>query len=924
MTANNNRQYAGLLALVIGLLATPALAQTASLDIPTTVGHRGERVEIPLQLSGLAGSAVGAVQVQVRFDGGVLAFEELVTAGALSDGWLVEYNLQPDGTTQTLHIGLAGLQSTMSDGTLLSLAFQVPPDIPFSAFSPLELVDAELEQDPLGDLLPLMTGDGLFRVGVPPVLWVNEGLDLDEGATAALTAAQLAVQDVDNPADELVYTLIGGPASGALSGSQGALGPGSTFTQADIDQNGLSYVHNGGETTTDAFLFSVTDGDGASLTGTFVINIAPVNDPPTLAPIGALQVDGGQFLEVEVTSSDPDGTPSLTATNLPSFSGFVDNGDGTATLRFFPGFSSAGFYDNLVVIATDEDDPALSVSETFSLAVVVGNEPPVAIAGADQTLNYVTIAATSVALDGTGSSDPEEDPLTYQWSVDGAVVSTEPAPTIDLPLGTHTITLVVNDGVFDSPADELTVEIVDGTAPVLTLLGDNPLYLEVGTPYAEPGATAIDEVDGDLSGAIVISGAVNEAVEGTYLIAYQVSDQAGNTATTLIRTVEVVTTANSYSLIATNSMEIRARAAIHSGFVGVVDYGVRPLLGGRVELEMGTRATTAEGVRVSAPRVRLHNRVEIDGTLVYTEQVQSSRTVTIGEEIQVGEDYWPLFDGVGLPPFEVGTPDNERVDVRSGQTATLDAGAYGLVRVRSRGTLILSGGTYDMSRFEIGHQARVLMARPTTVRIEGRFNMSDRSYFGPENDGLDPAQIRVYVNGEERRGNNNDDDDDGGDRVSLAADVGHRATFAGDLYAPHGTIHLRARSQAVGSFISYNLIVGSDAEVWGHGAELPAAKPVAAVVDAEEVAPLGNYPNPFNPSTTLHYALPQGGQVELVVYSALGQKIRTLVDDTLPPGSYAIEWDGRDAQGLAVASGVYLAQLRTSEARQVRKLILMR
>ena len=918
-----------LFALWLGLWMTvvPIHGQggDASLSLPTATGHRGERVEIPIELSGLNGQSVAAAFVKVRFDGGVLAFEEPVTAGSLSDGWLVEYNLLVDGTTQTLHIGLAGLQSATADGTLLSLAFQVPANAPYSAFSPLEVIAAELEQDPLGDLLPLQTDDGLFRVGVPPVLWVNEGLDLDEGASEILTAAQLAVQDVDNTAAELVYTLLGGPASGTLSGPQGGLGQGSTFTQADIDQNVLNYAHDGSETTTDAFLFSVTDGGGTSLNGTFVITVVPVNDPPTLAPIGALQVDAGQFLEVAVATSDPDGTPSLAAANLPSFSGFVDNGDGTGTLRFFPGFGSAGFYDNLVMTATDEDYPALTASETFSLAVILSNESPVAVAGADQTLNYVTVGATPVLLDGTGSSDPEDDPLTYQWSVDGTVVSTDPAPTIQLPLGMHTVTLLVNDGVFDSPADELIVEIVDGTAPELTLLGDNPLFLEVGNSYDEPGATAIDEVDGDLSGSIVISGSVDSGTEGTYELTYQVSDQAGNAAPILTRTVEVMATAQSYSLIATNSMEIRSRAKVHSGFVGVLGYGTRPLLGGRAELAMGTRAMTAAGVRVSAPRVRLRNRVEIAGTLVYTKYVLSSRTVFIGEEIQVGEHYWPLFDGVGLPEFEAGTPDHERVDVRSGRTALLDAGAYGTVRVRSRGTLILSGGTYDVRHFDIGSQARVLMARPTTIRVEGSFDMGDRSYFGPENDGLDLAQIRVYVNGEERS-NSDDDDDDGGDRVSRAVDVGNRALVVGQVYAPHGTIHLHARSRAVGLFIAYNLIVGSDAEVWGRGPVPPAAKQAAPVVDTieEETVALGNYPNPFNPETTLYYALPQGGEVELVVYSALGQKIRTLVDDTLPPGSYAIQWDGRDAQGLAVASGVYLAQLRTTEARLMRKLILMR
>lgn len=945
MRLNGRLPIATLLAMWLGfcLLVVPIHGQSgvANLSLPTATGHRGAQVEIPLQLSGLGGSSVAAAQVELRFDDSVLVFEGLVSEGALSEGWLVEYNLQPSGATQKLHVGLAGLQNATADGVLLSLVFQIPPDVPFGSFSPIEILVAELEQDPLGELLPLQTDDGSLRVGVPPVLWVNEGLALAEGAAAPLTAAQLAVQDVDNPADELVYTVLGGPTSGALSGPQGTLGPGSTFTQTDIDQNALSYVHDGSETASDAFLFSVTDGDGTSLTGTFTIQVSPVNDPPTLAPVGALQVDAGQSLEVAVESSDADGTASLSAANLPSFAGFVDHGDGTGTLRFFPGFSAAGFYDNLVITATDEDDAALIASETFSLSVIDANRPPVAVAGDDQTLAYTTLAATPVSLSGTGSSDPEGDPLTYRWSIDGVLVSTDATPTIELALGIHTISLVVNDGVFDSPVDEVVVEIVDGTPPVLSLLGDNPLLVEVGTPYAEPGFIATDGVDGDLTGSVVVSGSIDADIEGAYLLAYQVNDQTGNAATTQIRTVEVVATANSYSLIATNSMDIRAQAAIHSGFVGVVDFGVRPLVSGRAELQIGTRAVTAESVQVSAPRVQLRNRAQVLGTLVYSEQVLSSRTVTIGQEIQVTADYWPLFDGIDLPAFETGAPDNERIDVRPNQTATLDAGAYGTVRVRSQGTLLLTGGTYDMRRFDIDSQARVLAAGPTVMRIEGHFDMGSQSYFGPENDGGDPADLFVYVNGQERRSNDDDDDDDdGGDRVSRAVDVGERAAFSGNLYAPHGTIHLRSRAQALGSFIAYDLIVGSNAEVrvrsgWQMPGVVfdppplssipPAAKPVATVEEADgDAVALDNYPNPFNPTTTLHYALPEGGPVELVIYSALGQKIKTLVDDMLPPGHYSIEWDGRDAQGVNVASGVYLAQLRTLADQQVRKLILMR
>lgn len=934
----------GLLALAawlgLSLASAPVLAQTAAarLSLPTAIGHRGARVEVPLQLSALAGRSVASGEIQVRFNSSVIAFEEVVTTGTLGAGWLVAHNLQVTGATQTLRIGIAGLQSATADGVLLRLAFRVPANTPFGAFSPLEIVAARLEQDPNGALLPLQSSHGLFRIGVPPVLWVNAGLTLAEGAAAPITPAELAVQDVDNPPAELVYTLASVPTAGTLSGPQGPLGQGQTFTQANIDQGVLSYIHNGSETTSDAFAFSATDGQGSPLSGVFAIRITPVNDPPVLAPIGALQIDEGQVLEVTVAASDPEGTPVLTAQGLPPFAAFTDRGDGTGLLRLAPGFNAAGVYTGITFRATDV--AGLVDSETLTLTVLDINRPPLADAGDDITRSYATVPATPVTLDGLGSTDPEGEALSYAWFSNGAQIATGPTPTVSLALGTHQLTLVVDDGVLVSLPDEVLVQIVDATPPLLTLLGANPLVLELGTAYAEPGATAQDEVAGNLSGAVVISGTVDTATEGNYLRTYRVSDPAGNAAAPLTRTVRVAVTPNSYSLIATNSLELRSRARVNSGFVGVVDYGQRPLVGGRAELVVGTQARTAAGVRLSSPRVWLRNRAVVEGALWYTEWVDPIRAVIIGEELQVGADYWPLFDVFGLPAFEIGTPGNERVDVRSGQTVTLGSGVgYNTVRVRSRGTLMLTGGDYDMRRLEIGAQAQVLIQTATTLRVEGRFNMGAQSFLGPATNSLDPAAIWIYVNGTEQRGRGDDDDDDEGDRVSLAADVGEQATLMGNLYAPHGTIHLRARSVVLGSLIGHDLIVGPSAQVdlrsgwrtpgvvYAPGPLLPVAKlalPVVDLGDEDGGGALANYPNPFNPETTLHYALPVSGPVELIIYSALGQKIQVLISDTQPAGMYTIEWDGRDGQGRAVASGVYLAELRTKQIHQVRKLLLLR
>ncbi len=85
-----------------------------------------------------------------------------------------------------------------------------------------------------------------------------------------------------------------------------------------------------------------------------------------------------------------------------------------------------------------------------------------------------------------------------------------------------------------------------------------------------------------------------------------------------------------------------------------------------------------------------------------------------------------------------------------------------------------------------------------------------------------------------------------------------------------------------------------------------------------------NYPNPFNPSTTIEYELPMSGFVRLTVYNLLGQKVRTLVNTRQTAGLHRIVWDGCDESGLPVSSGVYFYQLRTDAKTQTQKMMLLR
>ena len=85
-----------------------------------------------------------------------------------------------------------------------------------------------------------------------------------------------------------------------------------------------------------------------------------------------------------------------------------------------------------------------------------------------------------------------------------------------------------------------------------------------------------------------------------------------------------------------------------------------------------------------------------------------------------------------------------------------------------------------------------------------------------------------------------------------------------------------------------------------------------------------NYPNPFNPETVIGYRVSGEGSVELVVFAAAGQRIRTLVASHHTPGSYQVRWDGRDQAGTAAASGVYLYRLRAGDFQQQRRLTLLK
>ena len=109
-------------------------------------------------------------------------------------------------------------------------------------------------------------------------------------------------------------------------------------------------------------------------------------------------------------------------------------------------------------------------------------------------------------------------------------------------------------------------------------------------------------------------------------------------------------------------------------------------------------------------------------------------------------------------------------------------------------------------------------------------------------------------------------------------------------------------------------------------ADVSAASKVTVVASVPEDFEIqGNYPNPFNPETTIRYGLPKDEAVSVVIYDAMGQEVTRLLDGVdQKAGYHSIVWDGRNAVGQEVASGVYFCTMRAGTFRASRKMTLLR
>ena len=172
-------------------------------------------------------------------------------------------------------------------------------------------------------------------------------------------------------------------------------------------------------------------------------------------------------------------------------------------------------------------------SVTSSVAVLTVVLPPTIIGPlTNQTIECGGNAMFEINASGT-------PPLNYQWSLDGTPVSSATNSSLSLTgvnLPSHTISVIVSN-LYAGATNSAVLTVQDTTPPVITLIGGNPIYVDLGSTFTDPGATANDTCAGSVP--VVASGTVNVNVVVTNILTYTAADGNGNT-NTATRTVIVI------------------------------------------------------------------------------------------------------------------------------------------------------------------------------------------------------------------------------------------------------------------------------------------------------------------------------------------------------------------------------------------------
>ncbi len=335
----------------------------------------------------------------------------------------------------------------------------------------------------------------------------------------------------------------------------------STYTITTATDDTSPVITLIGDPTITVQVFETYNDEGATAEDNFDGDITPsieINNPVDTGILGTYFVTynvvdnaGNEAAEVQRTVNVVDTTvPEITLIGDELIKIIVgteyedagataeDNYDGDITTEINTtndvDFNTIGTYTILYNVSDSSGNDAIEVSRIVEVL------PP------DTEVPVITLLGDAT-LDIEVDSDYVDEGATAEDNFDGDISSQiviENLPDTSI-LGTYIITYNVQDAAGNDAQEVIrAVDVVDTTAPIINLKGDQDVTIEVNSNYTDAGATALDNYDGVITANIAKEGVVNENEVGSYPITYNVSDSSGNKAEQVTRIVNVVDTTN--------------------------------------------------------------------------------------------------------------------------------------------------------------------------------------------------------------------------------------------------------------------------------------------------------------------------------------------------------------------------------------------
>ena len=638
---------------------------------------------------------------------------------------------------------------------------------------------------------------------------------------------------------------------------------------------------------------------------------------------------------------------TLTALNLPAFAAFSDQGNGSGTITFTPGFDDGGSYPGIQIIASESVVRVLSDTATFTLTVGGTNRAPVVAAIADDSMDVGEVLNIPVS-----ASDPDGNTLVLQANLPSFGALTDNGNgTGNLQfspgsgdVGNHLIEVIALDNGSPQLTDttRFTLSVIDfNDPPVLTAIANQSVNegatLDVSVTASDPNSNTLTLTVNNLpsfgtfsdngGGNGLIHFAPTFADSGEYSIEVIASDNG---------TPQLFDTTN-FLLTVTDQNRPPQIAAISDQTVAETD-----------TLEIAISATDLDGDSMAIAVANLPGFGSFtdngDGTglIRFLPTFADSGTYP-GIEVQVTDDGQPVATGTEIfsltvtnknrLPIAVSDADttNEDVTLRISPLANdSDPDGEALTIL----ALILNGSN-GQATIEPG-DTTIAYEPPADSSGVDQFNyvISDGS------GGLDTATVTVVINPVNDAPTLTNLPDSlsffANDSVSLdvfsaVADVetaDSLLTFAFtaspdtllfDFDQSGGLLSVSAKNPATMLVVETIITVSDPQGASASDTVQITVKTPVGIGDVANGIPTRfelqqNYPNPFNPVTTIRFGLPQNADVRIDIFNLLGQRVATILDAHKPAGIHEIQFDGQK-----LASGIYYYHLQASSPGQSGK-----